>query len=101
MPMTPMTMTEKILARHAGRDQARPGDNVWVSADVLMTHDVCRPGTIGVFKQHVGPDAKVWDRTKVVLIPGHYIFTADPMANRNVETIRRFALEQNLPYFYD
>jgi 3-isopropylmalate/(R)-2-methylmalate dehydratase large subunit len=99
--MTPLTLTEKILARHAGRDHVRPGDNVWVNADILMTHDVCGPGTIGVFKQHFGQDAKVWDRTKVVIIPDHYIFTADAMANRNVETIRRFAIEQRLPYFYD
>jgi 3-isopropylmalate/(R)-2-methylmalate dehydratase large subunit len=99
--MTPMTLTEKILARHAGRDHVRPGDNVWVNADILMTHDVCGPGTIGVFKQHFGQDAKVWDRTRVVIIPDHYIFTVDAMANRNVETIRRFAIEQNLPFFYD
>jgi 3-isopropylmalate/(R)-2-methylmalate dehydratase large subunit len=74
---------------------------VWVDVDVLMTHDVCGPGTIGIFKQHFGADARVWDRDKVVIIPDHYIFTADPMANRNVEVIRRFALEQNLRYFYD
>jgi 3-isopropylmalate/(R)-2-methylmalate dehydratase large subunit len=99
--MTPMTLTEKILARHAGRDAVRPGDNVWADVDVLMTHDVCGPGTIGVLKQHFGPDAKVWDPRKVVVIPDHYIFTADPMANRNVDVLRRFAAEQRLPYFYD
>ena len=53
-----------------------------------MTHDVCGPGTIGVFKQHFGKDAKVWDRDKVVIIPDHYIFTADAMANRNVDVLR-------------
>ncbi len=99
--MTPMTLTEKILARHAGRDFVRPGDNIWVDVDILMTHDVCGPGTIGIFKQHFGKDAKVWDRDKVVLIPDHYIFTADKMANRNVDVLRAFAAEQGLPYFYD
>jgi len=99
--MTAMTLTERILARHAGRDAVVPGDNVWVDTDVLMTHDVCGPGTIGIFKQHFGQDAKVWDRTKVVVIPDHYIFTADKMANRNVDVLRQFAAEQNLPYFYD
>ena len=49
--MTPMTLTEKILARHAGRASVTPGDNVWIDVDVLMTHDVCGPGTIGVFKR--------------------------------------------------
>ena len=98
----PMTMTEKILARHAGRDAVRPGDNIWIDVDVLMTHDVCGPGTIGVFKAHFGGDkAKVWDKDKVVVIPDHYIFTADAMANRNVVVLRKFAAEQQLRYFYD
>jgi 3-isopropylmalate/(R)-2-methylmalate dehydratase large subunit len=96
-----MTLTEKILATHAGRGHVHPGENVWINVDVLMTHDVCGPGTIGVFKQHFGKDAKVFDREKVVIIPDHYIFTADVMANRNVDALRAFAKEQNLPYFYD
>jgi 3-isopropylmalate/(R)-2-methylmalate dehydratase large subunit len=99
--MTPMTLTEKILARHADRSAVTPGDNIWVDVDVLMTHDVCGPGTIGVFKTHFGKDAKVWDREKVVIIPDHYIFTADKMANRNVDVIRQFSAEQKLPYYYD
>ncbi len=99
--MPSMTLTEKILARHAGRDHVQPGDNIWVDTDILMTHDVCGPGTIGVFKQHFGAHAKVWDRNKVVIIPDHYIFTADRMANRNVDVLRQFAVEQELPYFYD
>jgi 3-isopropylmalate/(R)-2-methylmalate dehydratase large subunit len=99
--MPPLTLTEKILARHAGRDAVQPGDNIWVETDILMTHDVCGPGTIGIFKQHFGKDAKVWDPDKVVLIPDHYIFTQDRMANRNVEVLRQFAAEQSLRYFYD
>src|SRR5262249_28009290 len=75
--MPPLTMTERILARHSNRDQVQPGDNIWIDVDVLMTHDVCGPGTIGIFKQHFGKDARVWDRDKVVIIPDHYIFTAD------------------------
>src|SRR5438067_8033296 len=98
---SPMTMTEKILARAAGKSHVAPGENVWAGVDVLMTHDVCGPGTIGVFKKHFGESAKVWDREKVVIIPDHYIFTKDAMANRNVDIIRAFAKEQNLPYFYD
>jgi 3-isopropylmalate/(R)-2-methylmalate dehydratase large subunit len=99
--MTPMTLTEKILARHASRAAVRPGDNIWIDVDVLMTHDVCGPGTIGIFKQHFGANARVWDRDKVVIIPDHYIFTADRMANRNVDVLRQFAAEQELPHYYD
>ncbi len=99
--MTAMTLTETILARHANRAAVVPGDNIWVNVDILMTHDVCGPGTIGIFKQHFGKDAKVWDRDKVVIIPDHYIFTADKMANRNVDVLRQFAAEQQLPHYYD
>ena len=96
-----MTLTEKILARAAGKAQVQAGDNIWVNADVLMTHDVCGPGTIGVFRREFGQNAKVWDRKRVVIIPDHYIFTADSLSNRNVDILRAFAKEQDLPYFYD
>ncbi|MGD0536831.1 MAG: aconitase family protein [Verrucomicrobiota bacterium] len=96
-----MTLTEKVLARAAGKAQVQAGDNLWVNADILMTHDVCGPGTIGVFKREFGPTAKVWDRRKVVIIPDHYIFTADSLSNRNVDILRDFVKEQDLVYFYD
>ncbi|HEX4085639.1 MAG TPA: aconitase family protein [Chthoniobacteraceae bacterium] len=96
-----MTLTEKLLARASGKAHVQPGDNVWVNVDVLMTHDVCGPGTIGVFKREFGQNAKVWDRKKVVIIPDHYIFTADSLSNRNVDILRDFVKEQDIPYFYD
>jgi 3-isopropylmalate/(R)-2-methylmalate dehydratase large subunit len=96
-----MTLTEKVLARAAGRSALEPGENIWVNVDLLMTHDVCGPGTIGVFKREFGADAKVWDSEKIVLIPDHYIFTADQRANRNVDILRDFAHEQGIKYFYD
>jgi len=99
--MSAMTMTEKVLARASGKNGVVPGENVWVDVDVLMTHDVCGPGTFGVFHKHFGKDARVWDKEKVVLIPDHYIFTKDAMANRNVDVLRQFAREQSIKYFYD
>jgi 3-isopropylmalate/(R)-2-methylmalate dehydratase large subunit len=96
-----MTLTEKLLARASGKASVQAGDNIWVNADVLMTHDVCGPGTIGVFKREFGQNAKVWNRERVVIIPDHYIFTADSKSNRNVDILRDFSREQGLPYFYD
>ncbi|WP_293340195.1 3-isopropylmalate dehydratase large subunit [Microcoleus sp. CAWBG58] len=96
-----MTITEKILAKASGRAKVEPGDNIWVETDVLMTHDVCGPGTIGVFKKEFGDNAKVWNPDKIVLIPDHYIFTNDERANRNVDILRDFAKEQGIKYFYD
>ena len=95
------TITEKILARAAGVDKVSPGDNIWVDVDILLTHDVCGPGTIGVFEREFGKNAKVWDREKLVIIPDHYIYTADSKAHRNIDTLREFVKEQELPYFYD
>jgi len=96
-----MTMTEQVLARHAGRKTVAPGDNIWVDVDILMTHDVCGPGTIGIFRKQFGPNAKVWDPEKVVIIPDHYIFTNDQHAHRNIDVLRAFVKEQGLPYYYD
>jgi len=96
-----MTLTEKLLARASGKAHVAPGENVWVETDVLLTHDVCGPGTIGVFKREFGKTAKVWDKNKIVIIPDHYIFTADSLSNRNVDILRAFVQEQGLPYFYD
>ncbi|HPK37791.1 MAG TPA: 3-isopropylmalate dehydratase, partial [Kiritimatiellia bacterium] len=72
-----MTITEKILARESGASVVSPGDNIWVNVGILLTHDVCGPGTIGIFHREFGKDAKVFDREKIVILPDHYIFTAD------------------------
>ncbi len=96
-----MTITERILARAAGLATTEPDRNIWVKADILLTHDVCGPGAIGVFQREFGQGAKVWDPRKVVIIPDHYIFTKDSKALRNVDILRAFVREQGLPHFYD
>ena len=99
--MSGMTITEKILAKHAGKKGVQPGENIWVDVDILMTHDVCGPGTIGIFHEKFGRNARVWDPDKVVIIPDHYIFTADLKCHRNVQVLRDFVREQGLRYYYD
>ncbi len=99
--MVGLTMTEKILARHAGRERVIPGETIWVDADVLMTHDVCGPGAIAVLEEELGRYALVWDPERVVIIPDHFIFTADPDAARNLDVLRRFVAEQGIHHFYD
>lgn len=96
-----MTITEKLLATAAYKSSVIPGENIWVGVDILLTHDVCGPGTAGVFKREFGEKAKVWDAEKVVIIPDHYIFTEDKMCLRNIADITAFAKEQKLPYFYE
>lgn len=96
-----MTLTEKILAKASGRRHVDPGENIWMNVDVLMTHDVCGPPTIGIWKREFGDKAKIWDKEKLVIFPDHYIFTANAQANRNVNILREFAQEYNVPNYYD
>jgi 3-isopropylmalate/(R)-2-methylmalate dehydratase large subunit len=96
-----MTLTEKILAKAAKRESVKAGENVWLDVDILMTHDVCGPPTISIWKKEFGEKAKVWDKEKLVIFPDHYIFTKNEHANRNVDIIRRFANDYNLPNYYD
>lgn len=95
-----MTLTEKILARAAGKESVVPGENLWANVDVLLTHDVCGPGTVGVFKREFGADAKVFDPEKIVIFPDHYIHTRDDKAHRNIGELADFAKAQGLPYYY-
>ena len=96
-----MTITQKILAAHSGRSSLAVGENVWCDVDVLLTHDVCGMGTIGIFHEQFGADAKVFDPDKVVIIPDHYIFTADPKAHRNIDILRDFVRQQGIRHYYD
>jgi len=96
-----MTITEKILAKSSGKKSVKPGDNIWLNVDVLMTHDVCGPPTIGIWKSEFGKDATVWDKDKLVIFPDHYIFTANKHANRNVDILRNFAEEYSIDNYYD
>jgi len=96
-----MTITEKILAAHAGLDAVAPGQSVWCSVDVLLTHDVCGPGTIGIFEKEFGRDAPVFDPERVIIIPDHYIFTADSKAHRNIDILREFVERKGVKHYYD
>lgn len=96
-----MTITEKILARSARRRKLTPGENVWLNVDVLMTHDVCGPPAINIWKREFGDKAKIWDKNKVVILPDHYIFTANKEANRNVKFLQEFAKSEGLKHFHD
>lgn len=94
-------MTEKILSSRSNNSSVVPGQNIWTNVDKLMTHDVCGPGTFGIFQKEFGENAQVWDKDKVILIPDHYIFTGDERANRNVNMLRDYAKKYQIKHFYD
>ncbi len=78
-----------------------PGEIVWAKVDILMSHDPCTPGVASVFKKEFGAQAKVWDAGRFIMIPDHFVYSADPQANQNIRVMREFAKEQNITYFYD
>ena len=95
------TITQKILAKAAGRKIVEAGESVWLNVDILLTHDVCGPPTFDIFREKFGPGAKVWDPEKVVILPDHYIFTENEHARRNIDLLRQFAEEHDLPNHHD
>lgn len=96
-----MTITEKIMADSAGKEYVLPGENIWLNVDILLTHDVCGPPTIQIWKDRFGDNARIWDKNKLVIFPDHYIYTKNPQALRNIDILRTFAKDQELPHYYD
>jgi homoaconitase/3-isopropylmalate dehydratase large subunit len=78
---TRMTLTEKILGKHTAEGTVKAGDNVWVNVDKLLTHDVCGPGTFGVFENEFGSNAKV--RTLDVYLILHNVVCTVPIFHRH------------------
>ena len=64
-----MTMTQKILAKHAGLDSVKAGDLIYCSLDLVMANDITAPPSIAEFKRVGRP---VFDREKIVLVPDHF-----------------------------
>jgi 3-isopropylmalate/(R)-2-methylmalate dehydratase large subunit len=92
-----MTMTEKILARAAGRPSVTPGEIVEVAVDLVMTNDITAPLSIREFKK-TGLE-RVFDPQKVVLVPDHFVPAKDIKAAEQAKIMREFAHEQGAIYY--
>ena len=64
-----MTMTQKILAAHAGLDSVEAGYLIEAKLDVVMANDITGPMAVPVFRQMAD---KVFDKDKVILVPDHF-----------------------------
>ena len=64
-----MTMTQKILAKHAGVDSVKAGDLINCRLDLVMANDITAPPSIAEFKRIGVP---VFDKEKIVLVPDHF-----------------------------
>lgn len=95
----PMTMAENILAAHAGLEEVVPGQLIECDLDLVLSNDVTAPIAIKEFKK-VGVD-KVFDPTKIALVPDHYVPNKDIRSAEQAKMTREFAREQGITHFYE
>jgi 3-isopropylmalate/(R)-2-methylmalate dehydratase large subunit len=82
-----MTLTEKILARAAGKEFVAPGDVVFAKVDKLMMHDVSGPGVIKVLEEWKKKGThleRIWDPSKVWVTEDHFVPASDKISANNI-----------------
>lgn len=94
-----MTMTQKILSRHANIDSCAPGDLIEASLDLLLGNDITTPPAIEVFEQN-GFD-RVFDAEKIALVPDHFAPNKDIKSATQCLKMRNFAKKQGIKYYYE
>lgn len=90
-----MTMTQKILADHAGLKEVQVGQLIEASLDVVMANDITGPMALPIFNEMA---TEVFDKDKVVLVPDHFTPNKDIKSAENSKAIREFSLDQCLTH---
>ena len=94
-----MTITEKILARAAGKESVAPGDLIMAKVDLCLGNDVTAPVAIDEFEK-AGFD-RVFDPEKIALIPDHFTPSKDIRSAGLVKQMREFACKHSIVHYYD
>jgi len=94
-----MTITEKILAAHAGKDFVEPGELISAKVDLVLGNDITAPLAIKEFRK-IGID-KVFDKKRVVLVPDHFTPNKDIKSAEQCKFMREFVREQELEFYYE
>ncbi len=93
-----MTITEKIIADHAGKKEVKPGDLVTVKIDLAMANDVTAPLAIKILeKYHID---KVFDPEKIALVLSHFVPAKDIKSAEQAKMVRDFAKKHNIKWFF-
>ena len=93
-----MTMTEKILARHAGLDKVEPGQLIECDIDVLLVNDITLPPAVREFDKIGGP---VFDKEKIVLVPDHFTPNKDIKSAEMSKIMREFAKKHDITHYFE
>lgn len=94
-----MTQTQKILAAHAGKSEVHAGELIMADVDLVLGNDITAPVAIGEFAGF-GRE-KVFDRTKIALVPDHFTPNKDVKAAEQCACMRRFAESQNIENYFE
>jgi len=93
-----MTMTEKILAAHAGLSEVRPGQIINAKVDLVLANELSAIVAIEEFGKIKGAKS-VFDPQKIVIVPDHFTPNKDIQSAKVAKRVREFALEQNTLYY--
>jgi len=94
-----MTITERILAAHAGLKTVAPGELVEVKVDLVLANDITAPLALKEFRK--AGAKKVFDRDKVVLVPDHFAPNKDVPSAEQCRMLREFAQEQGISHYFE
>jgi 3-isopropylmalate/(R)-2-methylmalate dehydratase large subunit len=94
-----MTITEKLLARAAGRDEVKPGEFVSCKLDLVLANDITAPIAIEEFRKLSAE--RVFDPARIVLVCDHYTPNKDIKSAEQSKIVRDFAREQGVEHYYE
>jgi len=94
-----MTITEKILADHCGKDSVTPGELIQAKVDIALGNDITAPLAIDILEKSGAKT--VFDKDKIVLIADHFTPNKDIKSAGQVKILKEFAHKHNISHFYE
>lgn len=94
-----MTITEKILAFHAGKKEVHPGDLINARVDLILANDITAPIAIQEFKKTGAKD--VFDRERIAFIPDHFAPQKDIKAAEQCKLLKDFSRQYHLGLYFE
>lgn len=94
-----MTMTQKILAAHAGLESVEAGQLIMAKLDLVLGNDITSPVAINEFEKN--GFGKVFDNTKIAMVMDHFVPNKDIKAAQQTKQCRTFAKSFNITNYYD
>ena len=94
-----MTITEKIIAAHSGKDEGRPGEFVFARVDLALGNDITAPIAIQEFE--AAGFSRVFDKERIVLIPDHFTPAKDIKSAQVARVLRDFARKHKITHYYE